>query len=183
MLSRCRRHCRKPRKERRGLAAGCAGVLLLAGVAVAGIIIIIRDKNGNKTGQVEVPPGGTVKVTPPKDGSVEVVDDGKGMPKKDVGLDDKSFVPLFNGKDLKGWVVESGNAKQWEMRASEITATSQDWKNQTWVLTEKDYSDFALRLEFRVEDGASASRRGKGQAWGIGAGGGFESSHYRRCLS
>lgn len=68
----------------------------------------------------------------------------------------QEWVQLFNGKDLTGWVVESGNARQWDVQTHEIIAKSRDWKTQTWVLTEKDYSDYTLRLEFSVDEGTSS---------------------------
>jgi formylglycine-generating enzyme required for sulfatase activity len=53
-----------------------AGLALLAGVTAAGVIIIVRDQQGNKSAQIEIPAGGSVKVTPPVGGSVEVIDNG-----------------------------------------------------------------------------------------------------------
>ena len=72
-------------------------------------------------------PGGTVKVTPPKDGSVEVIDDGKGTPKKDGGLDDKGFVPLFNGKDLTGWKTHLAHDATWDVLKRGYRVHRQEW--------------------------------------------------------
>jgi formylglycine-generating enzyme required for sulfatase activity len=63
-------------------------------------------------------------------------------------------VSLFNGKDLTGWVVESGDPKAWEVVDGEIVAkgvNSSQARLQNYLLTERDYSDFILRLEFTLE--------------------------------
>jgi hypothetical protein len=67
------------------------------------------------------------------------------------------FVPLFNGKDLTGWVVESGDPKTWDVDRGEIIAKGSNWTTQTYLLTEREYSDFTLRLEFALEKGVSSA--------------------------
>jgi hypothetical protein len=69
----------------------------------------------------------------------------------------KDPVPLFNGKDLTGfvqvldskWVVEKG-----------VLMARQDPKGrrqgESWLITEKDYTDFILTLKFRVTKGGNS---------------------------
>lgn len=70
------------------------------------------------------------------------------------------FVPLFNGKDLTGWTVDGGDAKQWKIENKAIVATSASYKSRNYILSEKDYSDFILRFEFQAgHDGAHGGGR------------------------
>jgi hypothetical protein len=63
---------------------------------------------------------------------------------------------LFNGKDLTGWVVKCKPAdagKQfWRVEDGTILADSMDGKDHDyiWLLTEKQYGDFILRLCFQA---------------------------------
>jgi len=69
--------------------------------------------------------------------------------------DDKSFVPLFNGKDLTGWAVDSGDENAWAVMDGELVArgTEKDdgnaLLNQGYLLTEREYSDIVLRFQFQ----------------------------------
>jgi hypothetical protein len=58
---------------------------------------------------------------------------------------------LFNGKDLTGWYVESGDARQWQVEAGAIAARSGDYKTRNYLLSARDYADFTLRFEFRLD--------------------------------
>ncbi len=64
---------------------------------------------------------------------------------------DDGFVPLFNGKDLTGWVVNSGDKNAWQVKGGElvVSGTEEDrfW-TQGYLLSEREYSDFILRFEF-----------------------------------
>lgn len=63
------------------------------------------------------------------------------------------FVTLFNGKDLTGWHVGSGNPKQWSVENGVIVARSPNAGYRNYLLSNKDYTDFTLRLEFMIEPG------------------------------
>jgi hypothetical protein len=66
--------------------------------------------------------------------------DDKGVP--------EGFEKLFNGKDLKGWQVnEGGNLDKWGAADGVLFTKG---AGGGWLMTEKDYSDFELRLEFKV---------------------------------
>jgi len=58
------------------------------------------------------------------------------------------FEKLFNGKDLSGWKVnEGGNMDKWGA-ADGILFTNGGGGG--WLMTEKEYADFELRLEFKL---------------------------------
>ncbi|HLN33015.1 MAG TPA: protein kinase [Gemmataceae bacterium] len=61
------------------------------------------------------------------------------------------FVRIFNGKDLTGWVVDSGDQNAWQAINGELVVSGTeegDFQTQGYLLTEKDYLDFVLRFEF-----------------------------------
>jgi hypothetical protein len=61
----------------------------------------------------------------------------------------EGFQPLFNGKDLTGWQVLGGKITSWGA-ADGILFTS--GSNGGWLITEKEYGDFEVRLEFKVPE-------------------------------
>src|SRR5688500_5868802 len=64
---------------------------------------------------------------------------------------EEGFTPLFNGKDLTGWVYASGKpvGKGYQVKDGVLFCTEKDGGN---LFTEKEYSDFAFRFEFKMED-------------------------------
>jgi len=68
--------------------------------------------------------------------------------------DGAAWTPLFNGKDLSGWVLKSKPKDRekaerfWKVDAGTILVDSMDDKNHdyVWLLTEKEYGDFELEL-------------------------------------
>ena len=60
----------------------------------------------------------------------------------------EGFQPLFNGKDLGGWTVnQGGNIKVWGAENGILFVNGQ---GGGWLMTEKEYADFELRLEFKI---------------------------------
>ncbi|HLJ96087.1 MAG TPA: DUF1080 domain-containing protein [Gemmataceae bacterium] len=60
----------------------------------------------------------------------------------------KGFEPLFNGKDLTGWHVNKGGKMSvWGAQNGILYV---DGRGGGWLMTEKEYGDFELRLEFKV---------------------------------
>jgi hypothetical protein len=63
---------------------------------------------------------------------------------------------IFNGKDLDGWAVKCKPADQaktfWKVDAGAILADSMEAgkHDYVWLLTDKEYGDFALRLKFQA---------------------------------
>src|SRR5262249_34344228 len=67
-----------------------------------------------------------------------------------------TFVPLFNGKDLSGWFVESTDEKDWRLEAGELVSKGfgpsppkNFWIHNGYLLSDREYSDFVLRCQFR----------------------------------
>ncbi len=62
---------------------------------------------------------------------------------------------LFNGKNLKGWKVLNGKA-EYSIKNGAIVGYSKLNTPNTFLATEKMYSDFILELDFKVEDGLNS---------------------------
>jgi hypothetical protein len=66
-------------------------------------------------------------------------------------------VPIFNGRDLTGWVQVLDS--KWTVENGVLLAR-QDPKGrregESWLFTEKDYTDFILTLKFRVTPGGNS---------------------------
>ena len=57
---------------------------------------------------------------------------------------------MFNGKDLSGWKQLNGKAK-YTVQNGEITGTTVFNEPNSFLATEKDYGDFILEFEFKVD--------------------------------
>jgi hypothetical protein len=68
------------------------------------------------------------------------------------------FTPLFNGKDLTGWVygtrrgAPNKSGKGYQVESGVLFTTKEDGGN---LFTEKEYADFILRFEFRLTENAN----------------------------
>ncbi|HEY7425839.1 MAG TPA: family 16 glycoside hydrolase, partial [Gemmataceae bacterium] len=69
--------------------------------------------------------------------------------------EDNGFVRLFNGKDLTGWSVDGGPPGQWTVEGNTIVGQSKNFSTRNYLLTDKDYADFVLRFDYKVEDGSN----------------------------
>lgn len=71
---------------------------------------------------------------------------------------EQGFTPLFNGKDLTGWVygrrgdAENKTGKGYQVENGVLVATREDGGN---LFTEKEYADFILRFEFKLTENAN----------------------------
>jgi hypothetical protein len=63
------------------------------------------------------------------------------------------FGRLFNGRDLSGWTLQSGQIGSWRAEGGSLI-TSGDPKG--WLFAEKEYSDFELRVEYKVSANANS---------------------------
>lgn len=63
-----------------------------------------------------------------------------------------SFVPLFDGKSLDGWVLMGGSGPGYVVRNGLLVCPSDGGGN---LFTRKEYSDFKLRLDFRLDPGGN----------------------------
>ncbi len=66
---------------------------------------------------------------------------------------EEGCVPLFNGKDFKGWKQYAGKEGMWIVEKGMLVCTGDDGG---WLGTEKDYGDFELRLEYRLKPGGNS---------------------------
>src|SRR6187549_404565 len=57
---------------------------------------------------------------------------------------------LFNGKSLSGWHQLNGKAK-YEVANGEIIGTTVFKEPNSFLVTDKDYGDFILELEFKLD--------------------------------
>lgn len=62
---------------------------------------------------------------------------------------------LFNGKNLKGWVKRGGKAV-YAVEGDTIVGTSVHGTPNTFLCTEKDYTDFILEVDLKVDDGLNS---------------------------
>lgn len=67
-----------------------------------------------------------------------------------LGAVAQQAVPLFNGKDLDGWVKRGGEAT-YAIEGNEIVGTSAANTPNTFLCTGRDYGDFILEYEFKVD--------------------------------
>ena len=65
------------------------------------------------------------------------------------------WVNLFNGKDLTGWVQRGGKAK-YRAEDGQIVGTTVPNTTNSFLCTKKDYGDFVLELEFKVDAGLNS---------------------------
>ena len=63
----------------------------------------------------------------------------------------QSWEPLFNGKNLKGWTQRGGKAT-YKVQKGAIVGYSKTNTDNSFLCTNKDYSDFILEFEFFVDD-------------------------------
>ena len=63
--------------------------------------------------------------------------------------------PLFNGKNLKGWKKLNGTA-EYKVKDGVITGIAKAGIPNTFLATEKEYGDFILTFEFKVDDGLNS---------------------------
>ena len=72
-------------------------------------------------------------------------------PGKDPSGKDSGFVPLFDGKSMKGWV---GNVGGYEAKDGVLTCLPGKGKGGK-IFTEKEYDNFIIRFEFKLTPGAN----------------------------
>lgn len=69
--------------------------------------------------------------------------------------DNDGWQSLFNGKNLRGWVKLNGNA-EYRIENGELVGVSTLNTPNTFLATEREYGDFILELEYKVEEGVNS---------------------------
>jgi type 1 glutamine amidotransferase len=67
---------------------------------------------------------------------------------------EEGFTPIFDGKSLAGW---KGRSDLWSVADGSIVGSTRPdgLKGNTFLVSEKEYEDFILRLEFKISAGNS----------------------------
>jgi hypothetical protein len=65
---------------------------------------------------------------------------------------ERGFTDLFNGKNLDGWTLVNGKGPGYVVENGILVCPADGGGN---LLTEKDYANFVLRLEFKMEPGGN----------------------------
>jgi hypothetical protein len=63
---------------------------------------------------------------------------------------EENWTPLFDGKSLDGWKQHGGKAK-YRVEDEQIVGSSVPNTSNSFLCTEKEYGDFILELEFKVD--------------------------------
>src|SRR5262249_16911983 len=69
--------------------------------------------------------------------------------------DEPGWVNLLNGKDLDAW-VQHGRKGEDRVEAGQILGTSTPNTPNSFLCTKRDYADFVLELEFKVQSGLNS---------------------------
>ena len=92
-------------------------------------------------------------------------------PRPSAADEEGDFKPLFNGKDLSGWVTPDDRAL-FKVEDGEIVGRTQgDLKKNEFLVTEKPYGDFVLKAKVKIRNGNSGIQfRSKRQPDGVVSG-------------
>lgn len=74
-----------------------------------------------------------------------------------VAADDAGFRPLFNGKDLSGWITPDDKSI-WTVENGEIvgrTTSKDQLKKNEFLVTDRPYRDFILKAKVKIRNGNS----------------------------
>jgi len=69
-----------------------------------------------------------------------------------AAADEPGFTPIFNGKDLTGWTIRGQFGPGYIVEEGKIVCPADGGGN---LFTEKEYSNFILRFEFRLEEASN----------------------------
>lgn len=68
------------------------------------------------------------------------------------GADEPGFAPIFNGRDLSGWTIRGQYGPGYVVEDGKIVCPADGGGN---LFTEKEYANFILRFEFKLEEGSN----------------------------
>jgi hypothetical protein len=73
------------------------------------------------------------------------------IPAGAANQDSAGFVPLFNGKNLDGWMQRNGTAT-YRVEDGVIVGKTSEGSPNSFLCTVKEYGDFELKFEVKVDD-------------------------------
>jgi len=74
------------------------------------------------------------------------------IPTAQAAEHEDGFTPIFNGKDLTGWVVPEGDNGHWKVVDGVIDYDAQsEAPGEKHLWTEKEYGDCVLRIDWRLK--------------------------------
>jgi hypothetical protein len=65
----------------------------------------------------------------------------------------EGFVALFDGKSLEGWQLVGSKKECWQAEKGLLVCTG---GGGGWLMSRRQYSDFELRLDYRLQSGANS---------------------------
>ena len=71
---------------------------------------------------------------------------------RQIPTEEKGYAPLFNGRNLDGWVLRRASRKGYVVEDGMLVCPAD---GGGYLFTKKEYGDFSLRFEFRLSDGAN----------------------------
>jgi hypothetical protein len=78
------------------------------------------------------------------------------IPSRPMYAAEKSWMTLFNGKDLSGWTItaaEVGHESTWQVKDGIIECGQ---KGGSWLRSNEEYEDFILSLEYKISPGGNS---------------------------
>jgi hypothetical protein len=78
---------------------------------------------------------------------------------------EEGWVELFNGKNLDGWTQRNGTAG-YKVEGDSIVGTTAEGSPNSFLCTEKDYGDFEMTFEVKVDDALNSGVQIRSQTQG-----------------
>jgi hypothetical protein len=78
---------------------------------------------------------------------------------------DEGWTPLFNGKNLDGWVQKNGTAT-YKVEDGTIVGRTSEGSPNSFLCTKQEYGDFELEFEVKVDDGLNSGVQIRSQTEG-----------------
>jgi len=110
------------------------------------VAMVINGKPAYKVGGLTIPRGSIgIQVEVPKGGQFLL---------RNLSVIEAGYRSLFNGKDFSGWEGAGEPAEVcWQVQEGAFVGLKQ---KGPWLRTKEEFSDFNLRLQYRVDSGANS---------------------------
>lgn len=107
---------------------------------IADALTFVRNAWSNQSGGVTAEQVAAVRAEPPEG----------AWTAETLRASETDWTPLFNGVDLSGWTQLGGEAS-YDVLDGVIVGTTAEGTPNSFLTTDRTYSDFVLELEFRVD--------------------------------